>query len=218
MKTTQHKQLASLLGRLPLAHSKRSDVQEQYSIRSAGHSGETTADHFLQYLHSEEYHVIQDIRLFDGIQHFQIDCLVLTPFFLLILEVKNFRGKLIFDFEHHQLFRIFEGKKETFPDPFLQVEHQSYQLKMWLDQFNFPEIPTHSFVVVTNPKTVIKTHGPDPEGRKRRIIRPKQSPSSVTSLTSVFNRKYWDFPQIKTAASRFKKENHASSRPYSRKV
>ncbi|WP_163528702.1 nuclease-related domain-containing protein [Halobacillus ihumii] len=207
MRTTQHKQIASLLERLPPSHSKRSDVQEQYAIRSAGHFGETTTDHFLQYLHSNKYHVIQDLRLFDGIQHFQIDCLILTPSYLLILEVKNLRGKLIFDFEHHQLLRVFEGKKETFPDPFLQVEHQCHQLRMWLDQFGLPEIPINSFVVVANSRTVIKTHGSDLEGRKRRIIRPKQIIPSVTNLTSTFDRKYWESPIIKQAAHCFEKGN-----------
>ncbi|MFD2924621.1 nuclease-related domain-containing protein [Halobacillus naozhouensis] len=74
---------------LPPTHFKRIDVHEQYAIRSAGHLGETTTDHFLvPYLHSERYHIIQDIRLFDGIQHFQIDCLILNPSFVSSLKSK----------------------------------------------------------------------------------------------------------------------------------
>ncbi|WP_079526418.1 nuclease-related domain-containing protein [Halobacillus hunanensis] len=180
-KTMSHTQLETLLNRLHLDHSKRSHVQEQYVRQKAGHYGESIADHYLQYLPQKHYLTIQDLRLFDGIHFFQIDAMVLCPEFILILEVKNYKGKLIFDLEHQQLFRKYNDQKDTFPDPFLQVEHQAIQLQRWLAQFNFPEIPICSFIVVASPNTVIKTHGRDRQQFNNRIVRAKNIYHSVTS-------------------------------------
>ncbi|MCP3029112.1 hypothetical protein [Halobacillus sp. A5] len=62
-----------LYHRLLPDHPKRSDVQAQFLKSSAGHYGETTADHYLQYLSSDTFRVLKDLLLFDGISSFQID-------------------------------------------------------------------------------------------------------------------------------------------------
>ncbi|KHE68153.1 nuclease-related domain-containing protein, partial [Halobacillus sp. BBL2006] len=113
-KTSELLQLETLLQRLSAKHPMYEQVHEQLLRLTAGHFGETAMDFYLMYL-PKGYHVVQDVRLFDGIQHFQIDALIITQKFLLILEVKNFKGKLIFYFEHQQLFRLANGVKDIFP-------------------------------------------------------------------------------------------------------
>lgn len=104
-KSNQHRQLESLMNRVSSINPQWNSIHEKFLKMSAGLADETTADHYLRYLPSSEFHPITDLQLYDGIQHFQVDALVVNPKFLLILEVKNYKGELIFDLEHHQLFR-----------------------------------------------------------------------------------------------------------------
>ncbi|WP_163528709.1 nuclease-related domain-containing protein [Halobacillus ihumii] len=206
-KTLPHLRLERLLDRLPPDYSNRGDIQEQFLKQTAGHFGETTADFYLQYLPGEQYRIIQDLRLFDGIQHFQIDALILCTEFILILEVKNLKGKLIFDLEHSQLFRELNGKKDIFPDPFLQVGHQTIQLSRWLNQFNFPSIPIDSFIVVANPNTIIKTHGRDPQQLKSKIIRAKKLYTMIENRKAHYSHATWTPEQVADLALLMQKEN-----------
>ncbi|MFC7061937.1 nuclease-related domain-containing protein [Halobacillus seohaensis] len=206
--TPEHIQLEVLHTRMLQDHFKRSDIQTQLLKQSAGHFGETTTDHFLQYITQENYHVMLDLQLFDGISYFQIDALVVTREFLLILEVKNFKGELTFDFDHNQLFRKIDDHQDIFPDPFLQVEHQSLQLTRWLGRYDFPEVPIHSFVVITNPKTVIKTQGSDLNDRKNRIVRAKRIiPAIYEFAFSTNHREFFKEDEMSELVSRLKTEN-----------
>ncbi|WP_079525551.1 nuclease-related domain-containing protein [Halobacillus hunanensis] len=202
-KTLQHLQLEAGLNRLPSDHPRYTEIHETFLKQSAGYFGETTLDFYLQYL-PDHYQVIRDIRLFDGIHYCQLDAIVLCPEFILILEVKNFKGELCFDLEWNQLFRTHNEQKDIFPDPFLQVEHQKRQLHRWLERVHFPPIPIHSFIVISNPHTIISVKGSDDDHLRRKIVRAKSllpriealgeqfslsscSPEQVHSLTQLLN-------------------------------
>ncbi len=78
-------------------------------------------------------------------------------------------GKLIFDQEYNQLIRVSNGVEEGFQDPLLQVKHQEYQLKQWLnDQFKL-ELPIESVAVITNPTAIIKKEGGEQNNRLKVI-------------------------------------------------
>ncbi|WP_394584204.1 NERD domain-containing protein [Cytobacillus firmus] len=97
------------------------------------------------------------LRLSNGSQFFQIDTLLLTKGFAIILEVKNWNGTLIFEPEFHQVIRIHNEKEEAFHDPISQAEHQSRQLKKWMAIHGFPDIPVEFSVVISSPSTIIKS-------------------------------------------------------------
>ncbi|WP_269749135.1 nuclease-related domain-containing protein [Halobacillus mangrovi] len=113
-----------------------------------------------------------------------------------MLEVKNYRGELIFDFDHHQLFRKFNGVKDLFPDPFLQVEHQTRHLSRWLGLFGFPEIPISPLIVVASPKTAIETFGKDSFYLIKRIVRPKNLISRVEEMRRNFTEVVLDEEEV----------------------
>ncbi|WP_197205174.1 nuclease-related domain-containing protein [Cytobacillus firmus] len=54
--------------------------------------------------------------------NFQIDIIILTPYFISILEVKNISGSLYFNSIFTQMVRTIEDKEEGFPDPVKQVK------------------------------------------------------------------------------------------------
>ncbi|MGC4376754.1 nuclease-related domain-containing protein [Fictibacillus sp. Mic-4] len=151
------RKLEALLRRLPPNHSKRIEVEQELARRLSGYKGEQSLDYFLSFLPEQEYLILHDIRLTEKTHYFQIDTLILSSSFFLILEAKNLSGTLIFDHMFHQLIRIINGKEEVFPDPVQQVKHQQFQFAKWLKNNQFPLIPLEAFVVMTNPNALIKT-------------------------------------------------------------
>ena len=125
--------------------------------------------------------VYHDLRLSDGIHHFQIDTLVLSQHYLLILEVKNISGILTFDPTFNQMIRFSETREEAFPNPLTQVERQRSQLKSLLDKLKIPVLPIETLIVVSNQRTVLKaTH--DINAVSSKVIRSEYLPTKVMSL------------------------------------
>ncbi len=142
-----------------------------------------------------------------------MDTLIVTPCFLLILEVKNLKGDLNFDLIHNQLFRELEGVRDIFPDPFLQVEHQKLQLSHWLDNYNCIQMPIHSFVVIANPNTSFKTTEKNSFDWSTCIVRSKGIIPAVHKLYSSYSdRGVLTKQQTHELAALFEKENSPFSR------
>ncbi|OJE35372.1 nuclease [Bacillus proteolyticus] len=151
-------QLDALLRRLPIHHPKRNMVAENLAKFMAGYKGEQAIEYPLSFLSETEYSILHDIRLFDQKHYFQIDTLIVSSRFLLFLEIKNIIGTLIFDAKFNQLIRIADGtSEEGFPDPILQLKRQEIQLRKWLSLHGLYNIPMESLVVISSPRTIIKT-------------------------------------------------------------
>ncbi|MBJ7995160.1 nuclease-related domain-containing protein [Bacillus mycoides] len=151
-------QLEALLRRLPIHHPKRSMVAENLAKFMAGYKGEQAIEYPLSFLPEAEYSILHDIRLFDQKHYFQIDTIVVSSYFLLFLEIKNIIGTLIFDAKFNQLIRISDdASEEGFPDPLLQLKRQEMQLRKWLSLHGLHNLPIESLVVISSPRTIIKT-------------------------------------------------------------
>ncbi|MBX0359280.1 nuclease-related domain-containing protein [Halobacillus sp. Nhm2S1] len=174
--------LESLLNRITTHHPLREEIANRLGRLSAGHFGESTADHYMKYLPGIS---MQDVRLHDGIQPFQIDTLLISKKCLVILEVKNYKGELHFDLDHRKLIRKIEGKSEIFQDPFVQVELQMFQLQRWLQKSCFPSIPIHSFIVIANSNASLTSQGEDLSKRKR-VLLVKQLPTHLRAFIEGF--------------------------------
>lgn len=160
--------LEALLRRLPSNHSKRKDIEEELAKSKAGFKGEQSIQFFLDYL--SEYYIFNNLRLYDGVHYFQIDFLLISPKFILILEVKNIKGTLFFDGTFNQLIRTYQGKEEGFQDPILQAKSHQAKLTSWLKKNKFHEIPVDYFVVITNPKTIVNTNSHNREALNKVTI------------------------------------------------
>lgn len=77
--------------------------------------------------------VLFDISL-HAVGKFQIDCLVVTDRFLLVLESKNITGELSFEENPTRLVRVREGIATTFESPEVQLERNMHLLQQWLIQ------------------------------------------------------------------------------------
>ncbi|MCF6138718.1 nuclease-related domain-containing protein [Pseudalkalibacillus berkeleyi] len=130
-------------------------IEIDLAKHKTGYRGELTLGYYLAYLPPKETSIFNGLRLFDTLHFFQMDTVILTPTFILIVEVKNISGRVKFD-DVKQMIRTLDGKEEGFLNPFLQVEWQKEKLKRWLDQHKFPEIPIKHHIVISNPSTIIE--------------------------------------------------------------
>jgi len=149
--------LEALLRRIPTTHPKYLLIKENLAKRSSGYLGELSLNYPLSFLDEKEYFIFHDLRLNISDHYFQIDTLVITQKFILIIEVKHITGTLFFDQEFHQLIRTHNGEEAVFPDPITQIKRQMLQLKQWLSDKQIPAIPIVPLVVVSHPNAIIQT-------------------------------------------------------------
>jgi hypothetical protein len=150
--------LDALLRRLPKDYPKRQKIEEDFAKKNAGYRGEEKVDYYLKDL-PNKFRIIHDLRLprKSGDSYFQMDTLIVSPYFFLILEIKNFFGTLYFDPLFRQMIRTKDGNEEGFLNPIIQVNSQKEHLQAWMDHLKFPSLPVIPLVVVSNPSTILKT-------------------------------------------------------------
>ncbi|PLT32154.1 nuclease-related domain-containing protein [Bacillus sp. V5-8f] len=148
--------LQALLRRISPTHPKRKEIEETLSRSIAGHNGEKSIDYYINFLPEQKYFIFHDLRLEQQQHYFQLDILLVSSSFFLIVEVKNISGTIVFEPEFHQFLRISHSKEERFPNPILQVGRQRTQFITWLAKHKLYDIPVETLVVFSNPNTVIK--------------------------------------------------------------
>ncbi|MFD4927320.1 nuclease-related domain-containing protein [Peribacillus butanolivorans] len=173
--------LRALAHRLPQSHPKIPSIMNELKKREAGFKGESAIDFPLSFLEPKNYFIFHDLRLQDQSRFFQMDTLLVSKKFALIIEVKNIAGSIYFDPHFNQLIRKKEGKETAFPDPIIQVSRQESQLKNWFLKNGFSALPILSLVVISNPQTIIRT---SPENRKlhHKVIHRDMLPSNINRI------------------------------------
>jgi ribosomal protein L37AE/L43A len=154
--------LQALMRRLPTTHPKFAEIKDDLAKRLAGYSGEQSIDYPLSFLPDQNYSILHDIRLFYEPFHFQIDTIVISKEFILLIEVKNISGQLLFDQDYQQLIRTKDGVEEVFPDPILQLKRHGTLFEKWLKANRSTSLPIATLVVISNPFTLIRS---TPENR-----------------------------------------------------
>lgn len=149
--------LQVLLHRLPESHPSRPEIEQEYSRRKAGYKGELETDYLISILPEEDYLIFCAIRLPYGSNYFQVDTLLLSPRFALLIETKNLAGDLFFNPESNQLIKTVNGKEEVMSDPLLQVKRQKYQFKQWLTRILPNNLPLEHIVANSNHTAKLRT-------------------------------------------------------------
>ncbi|MFB5661155.1 nuclease-related domain-containing protein [Alteribacillus sp. HJP-4] len=177
-------QLQALERRLPSPHPKRQMVENTMARWSAGFKGEQSLDYPLTFLPKDKFLILHDVRLHDGTHYFQMDTLILSEHFLVILEVKSISGTLIFNTDFNQLIRYDGEKEEAFSDPLIQVRRHQAQLTLWLQQVGL-SIPVEGFVVMGNYRTVLKKT-PDSLETFENVIQGHVASEKVLDLLKLY--------------------------------
>lgn len=155
-------QLEALNRRLIKGHPAKKDIEVELKRRWSGYQGELSINYYLDFLPQKDSFIFHGLRLpnqFD--KYFQIDTLILTPSFILIMEIKNLIGELLFDPIHKQLIQISNSGKEVYDDPVLQVKRQEQQLARFLSRQKLPQLPIQSLVIVSHSSALLQFTGRD---------------------------------------------------------
>ena len=174
--------LEALLRRLPAGHPARGKIEEELAGRMAGYKGEQAIDYYLRLLPSDRYLIFHGLRL-PGMNdtYFQMDTLMVTSRFMVILEVKNMKGTLFFDEEAKQMIRTFDDVKEAYPHPMVQATIQKSQLQSWLHRHKLPRLPITAFVVISQPSTILQT-SPEHKSIFRKMFHAASLPEKINGI------------------------------------
>lgn len=125
--------LQALYKRLPDSHSLITTINKKIAMMIAGIRGETKLESvFENYFFLDEVYILHDLSIYSTGQA-QIDCLVITPKFALILEVKNIAGEMSFLEGTGQISRVLDnGQIDHFESPMIQLDRNSDLLHDWL--------------------------------------------------------------------------------------
>ncbi|MDF2858363.1 MAG: hypothetical protein K0Q87_4214 [Neobacillus sp.] len=149
-------QCMALLRRLPRNHPQRPTIEKDLRAWLKGYYGEKDADYYLSFLPEEKYLIFHGLRLKDK-SHFQMDLLLISTYYALIIEVKNISGKLIFKKGSNLVVRQIDNKEEGMDNPIQQVKRQHIQTMNWLDKRRLKGLPLESLVMISKTSTIIET-------------------------------------------------------------
>ncbi|WP_010632035.1 nuclease-related domain-containing protein [Sporolactobacillus vineae] len=143
-------QYQACLNRLDQEHPARNSLDSRYNKTMTGYRGEALIAYYLDTLPENDYFLFHNLRFEKHAQVFQIDWLILTQRFFLILEVKHIKGKLIFESDCSQMLREIDGQIDVFDDPVLQVERSEDLLSKWIESHQEAALPSESRAVITS--------------------------------------------------------------------
>lgn len=137
-------------------------IQREQAIRTKGFEGENAVDYHIDFLAAEAT-ILHDVCLIVMGKPFQIDTLLVASHAIFPIESKNYHGTITFDTVLRQMIRD-DGRRETgFNYPVTQADLQKFKLQMWLQEHNFPNIPIHPLIAISDPATIIKVKGDEQE-------------------------------------------------------
>ncbi|KQL36951.1 nuclease-related domain-containing protein [Psychrobacillus sp. FJAT-21963] len=148
------KTLRTLYKRLPKNHPKFLKIKNEFYQNQAGEIGEEVVMKVLEKLKLPyKFYVFHNISLYSEAL-FQMDIIIITPYYALIFEVKNINGEIIFT--DQQLLRKLEtGETHTFENPVLQLEEYEYQLIQLFKSIGV-SLPIYSAIVFAFASSYIK--------------------------------------------------------------
>ncbi|MET3575422.1 nuclease-related domain-containing protein [Bhargavaea ullalensis] len=154
-------------------------VSDQLYRIKAGRAGEDAVDRSLsEILMPPGTYVLRNARITirNGYQ-IEVDTLILSPSFMLILEIKNVPGSLFFKESEGKTTRVRNnGEIDEFDCFIHQLDRQTEGLQQFLQERHI-SLPVHGVVVLSNQNTVIKQR-PD----TYRVIYRKQLARYVRAL------------------------------------
>ncbi|MDQ1000189.1 hypothetical protein QFZ28_000589 [Neobacillus niacini] len=156
MVPVQAEQCIALLKRMPKGHPVRPIVEKDLRLWLKGYYGELNVGYHLSFLPEDEYYIFHGLRLKDKTS-FQMDLLLLSAKFALIIEVKNISGKLKFKKGSDLMIRELNNLEEGMDNPIQQVKRHHLQFNNWLKYHEFKGIPVERLVVISKTSTIIET-------------------------------------------------------------
>lgn len=183
----------------------KANVEGKVHEMWAGMAGEQRLEEiFNKYTLPFRYEVLFNVN-FTSHAYFQIDCLLVTSKFLLILESKNISGQLSFEENPDRLVRVRDnGTVDVFESPEVQVTRNKWLLKEWLLARGF-DIPVHGAIVWTtsSPSNVIKS------SKSIQSLFVKSVPTYVLKFWESFNQMVMEDSELDLLIEMIRSESKA---------
>lgn len=156
-KTLYMEALISLNKRLNKNHPKYTSLREELHRNIAGNIGEEAVMNFLQKVNLPyKFFAFHNISLY-GESLIQMDVLLISQYYAVILEVKNIQGEIEFKSHPFQLSRtLATGERHSFDSPEIQLQEYIYQLNKIFKTAGC-SIPIYGAVVFPFTSSYIKT-------------------------------------------------------------
>ena len=181
--TTYHEKLLTGERRVSDQSTAKPLIKNELILKNAGLKGEKALSYYLSFLPNKKYILLHNLRLKNEAGfYFQIDALVLMPNCFIILDAKNYTGKVTYEANFKQFIQEKEDTREVINEPLQQVERQAMQLQQLLRVLIKNKIPNIlTFVVFTNPSVYLSI---SPENAKipSNLIRLESLPSVLHNL------------------------------------
>jgi len=155
--SSKQRMLEMIERRLSKSHAKYDYFQEMLRRTRAGYAGEKRVDQEWQEIHLQQaYYLLHDVEFeAEGGSIYQIDTLLMSQNFILIVEIKNIAGRVDFMADNHQFIRVTsDGRVDGFRNPFDQVKRHARFLHR-LFQMCGLHIPIEYLVVSANPNMIM---------------------------------------------------------------
>ncbi|WP_165766880.1 nuclease-related domain-containing protein [Fictibacillus aquaticus] len=193
--------------RTPNIHPNWANIESDFGRLEAGYKGELSLLYELKMLPQNGHITLFNIRMTNnGFHFFQVDVLLFTETYALIIEVKNISGTVYFDDMHDQMIRYKkDGTEECFPDPINQVLIQEYHFRDWLKQKKLQQLPVESLVVFTNPQTIIKFSDKYNPALKLKVIRKRILPLKIDEFSKKYQDAILSAKELKKVSSQLQK-------------
>lgn len=139
--------LNSLIQRLSPANPQRKELTDEYMRINAGDIGEKFIMEKLEKLQLPyDFYIFHNLSLFIE-SKIQIDILIITKYYVIILEVKNIKGAIEFGQNPKQLIRTLpNGEIHVFNSPEPQLYEYTYQIKQFFSNHGI-DIPIYGAIV-----------------------------------------------------------------------
>ncbi|WP_017186849.1 nuclease-related domain-containing protein [Alkalibacillus haloalkaliphilus] len=198
--TPYYLKLLCLANRLDPYHKKCEQVRDRIRREQSGYIGEKRVLYPLKKLDFPNF-VLHNTRLqtvFSN-KHFQMDFLLVTSNFILIIESKNMSGEVMMKEGSHQIFH----HDKAYDDPINQVEEQKFQLVNWLEQRSYGKVPIETVVVMTSPNVRMNIH-PSHEEHVKKIIPLAKLPAYIRTVNEQYNQRVLSINNARQLAYYFK--------------
>lgn len=167
--------------RLPTDHKHYKKVHQKISAMEAGYYGEMRTDQSLREVQfPEEVCIIPGLHMkIHQNRYIQIDTLIITRSYFLIIEVKNMIGTINFRTSPNQIVRILNEEIIPLKCPIVQLERNQDGLRIWRDRNNW-NIPIYTALVFASDKAIIENAPPN-----NNILFTKNLPLYIQKLNKI---------------------------------
>jgi ribosomal protein L37AE/L43A len=180
-----------LMKRYPTTQPMWPTIVGKHKSLIAGYEGEKSIDFYLDILDDSKYFIFHGLRILYKRYYFQMDTLIISSKFALILEMKNIRGTLAFD-----NFGQVTNKKINLrcKNPVAQVKLQAIKLKKWLEGHDFYDLPIHYLFVNGNENSILIS---DNEQMNRNMCNSEFLYDKLVQIINFYSEEKLDKKDIK---------------------